>query len=69
MSLLPKYARAVLDEAITAAGLTNCAIAEEHQAAMRLYLNTWVLGPLELIARADDGDERAQRRLRNYNHW
>ena len=36
-----------LESALSAAKLTNCAVDPEHQDAMRLYLSSWVVGPLE----------------------
>lgn len=38
---------AKLEDALASAQLRQCAVAEEHQEAMRLYLESWVVGPLE----------------------
>jgi hypothetical protein len=37
----------LIEEATSSAKLERCSVDEEHQAAMRLYLDTWVVGRLE----------------------
>ena len=34
----------------------QCAVASEHKKAMRLYLDTWVVHPLELLRRYEAGE-------------
>lgn len=36
-----------LEKALRAARLTNCAVEKSAQDAMKLYLDTWVVGPLD----------------------
>ena len=36
-----------LRDALESARLTRCAVAQEHQDAMKLYLNTWVVRRIE----------------------
>ncbi len=36
-----------LEYALEQANMKNCAVAPEHKEAMRLYLRTWVAGPIE----------------------
>lgn len=37
----------VLEEADRAASLESCGINEVHQQAMKLYIDTWIRGPLQ----------------------
>ena len=36
----------LLLKALEAAELRSCGVAKEHQLAMRIYLSSWVVGPL-----------------------
>ncbi len=36
-----------LRQALHAAKMADCTVEEKHKEAMRLYLKTWVVGPLE----------------------
>lgn len=47
----------ILKRGLRAAKLENCAVEPEHQEAMRIYLRTWCIGPLEDAIAAIDGDK------------
>lgn len=49
-----------LDNAIEAAKLKRCGVEEEHQEAMKLYLDTWVVMRLEGIRRVLVGEQKAR---------
>jgi hypothetical protein len=36
-----------LEEALSYAEMKNCSVDDVHKDAMRLYLQTWVMGPLK----------------------
>lgn len=50
--------------ALRHAELTNCSVGEEHKNAMRLYLSTWVAGPLKDAIADMTGERKARWRDR-----
>lgn len=54
---LPKKVRKTLEYALRQAKRKNCAVDEKAQEAMRLYMDTWIAGPLEDVLSWDDGGE------------
>lgn len=54
---LPKIVRQVIEYALEHADMERegCAVAEEHKEALRLYLDTWVRGPLFDVLEWDEG--------------
>lgn len=50
-----KTARTLIVEALRSAKLERCAVAEEHKEAMRIYLDSWVVGRLEHALEIIDG--------------
>lgn len=52
-----------LQEALESAKLTHCGVDQEHQDAMKLYLTSWVVKPLESVLTAIR--ERAKKKSEN----
>jgi hypothetical protein len=48
---------ATIKAALQAAELRNCAVADEHKSAMKLYLDTWVVRRLQTAIREIEGKE------------
>lgn len=46
-----------LKSALKAAKRERCGVDTEHQEAMRLYLDSWVVAPLEAAIAAMEGDK------------
>jgi hypothetical protein len=56
---MPRDIRRALNDAIAAAELQSCGADPAAQEAMRLYLTTWVVGPLlRVVEWADDAPAR-----------
>lgn len=55
MSKLPRLVRHELQQALAAARLENCGIDPAVQEAMRLYLASWVAGPIERVLAWSEG--------------
>ena len=56
---LPNKVRMAIQSALEKADSTlreGCGVGEEHQEAMRLYLDTWVARPLHAVLAWDDGE-------------
>ena len=55
---LPPAVRSAIEYALKQARMdvANCAIDEEHKQAMKLYLDSWVAGPLSQVIEWDDGN-------------
>lgn len=57
---LPTHVRKSLESALRRADFKlregRCSVDPEAQEAMRIYLDTWVAGPLRSILQWDDGD-------------
>jgi hypothetical protein len=52
-----KHADSKLREKGATAGTRNCSVDPAAQEAMRLYLDTWVAGPLKEVLKWDEGDD------------
>ncbi len=54
---LPKKVRKAIEFALRRARCETCGVDSEAQEAMRIYLDSWVVAPLEHVLRWDDGDD------------
>ncbi len=52
--------RTLVYEAMRSARLDTCAVEPEHKAAMKLYLDSWVVARLELALSIMNGEESGQ---------
>ena len=51
---LPEGIRDRLDRALEIVQMKRCGVDPEHQEAMKLYLDTWAVGPLQMVIDWDD---------------
>lgn len=46
--------------------MRTCGLRQEVQDEMKLWVESWITTPLEMIIKAEDGDEEAKKYIKEY---